>query len=38
VAEDEGLVPRMLRDALSAFTRVSTRYVLRCDALLIRGP
>ena len=28
----------MLRDAISAFTRVSTRYVLRRGAPLIRGP
>jgi hypothetical protein len=28
----------MLRSAISAFTRVSTRYVLRRGALLIRGP
>jgi hypothetical protein len=48
-SRDEECVPRMLRSAISAFTRVfdapsarsrasSTRYVLRRGALLIRGP
>jgi hypothetical protein len=32
------LVPRTLRSAISAFTRVSTRYALRRGALLSRGP
>jgi hypothetical protein len=31
-------VPRTLRSAISAVTRVSTRYVLRRGALLNRGP
>jgi hypothetical protein len=31
-------VPRMLRGAISAFTRVLTRNALRRGALLIRGP
>ena len=35
LTQDEECVPRMLRSAISAFTRISTRYG---GALLIRGP
>jgi hypothetical protein len=34
-SQDEECVPRMLRSAISAFTRV---FDTLCDALLIRGP
>src|ERR1700704_4183004 len=36
--ENTFLVSGMRCNAISTFTRVSTRYGLRCDGLLIRGP